>query len=275
MDKQALFDQIKQKKSFLCIGLDTDLVKIPTHLLDKDDPVFEFNKKIIDATADLAVAYKPNTAFYEANGAKGWVSLQKTVDYLRQYYPSLFIIIDAKRGDIGNTSANYARAFFENMKADAVTVAPYMGFDSVEPFLGFDGKWVVLLALTSNSGSRDFQYLQSDNKMFYETVLEKASSWASEEQLMFVIGATHPHELAAIRKQLPGYFFLVPGIGAQGGDFNEVAEAGLNKQCGLLVNSSRGIIYASNDFSFAEAARNEALKLQLQMDSILKNHHLI
>lgn len=276
MDKTALFEQIRQKKSFLCIGLDTDLAKIPQHLLQEADPVFSFNKAIVDATAEFAVSYKPNTAFYEANGSKGWLSLEKTVEYIRRTYPEIFIIIDAKRGDIGNTSANYARAFFNQMQADALTVAPYMGFDSVKPFLEFKGKWVVLLALTSNPGSGDFQYLkQTDGQLLYTEVLKKASSWASSDQLMFVVGATHPDELAAIRKMLPDFFFLVPGVGAQGGDLNAVAQAGINQQCGLLVNSSRGIIYAKNDTTFAEAARQEASILQAQMKLLLQEYKLI
>lgn len=275
MDKEALFEQIKRKKSFLCIGLDTDLKKIPQHLLQEADPVFSFNKAIVDATAEFAVSYKPNTAFYEANGAAGWLSLEKTVAYIRSNYPDIFIIIDAKRGDIGNTSANYARAFFDQMQADALTVAPYMGFDSVKPFLDFKGKWVVLLALTSNPGSGDFQYLeQTDGYPLYTKVLQKASSWASSDQMMFVVGATHPDELAVIRSILPDSFFLVPGVGAQGGDLSAVAKAGLNHQCGLLINSSRGIIYAKNDENFADAAKHEASLLQEKMKRLLQENNL-
>lgn len=269
MNKSQLINQIRTKKSFLCVGLDTDINKIPQHLLSNEDPVFEFNKKIVDATAKYAVAYKPNSAFYEVYGAKGWTSLEKTIQYIKANYPEIFIIADAKRGDIGNTSANYARAFFETLKADAVTVAPYMGLDSVEPFLGFDDKWVILLALTSNKGSKDFQYLNVNGHLMYEEVLTKAASWAGSDKLMFVVGATHPEELGVIRKLLPDYFLLVPGVGAQGGDLTAVAKNGLNKDCGLLVNSSRGIIYASKDVDFAERAAEEAEKLQKQMAALL------
>lgn len=271
MNREQLFEQIQKKQSYLCIGLDTDLSKIPAHLHQEPDPVFNFNKAIIDATAAYCVAYKPNTAFYEANGSKGWQSLEKTVAYIRENYPEQFIIADAKRGDIGNTSANYARAFFDMMNVDALTVAPYMGFDSVQPFLSFENRWIIVLALTSNSGSEDFQCLniQNSNKKLYEEVLSKVSSWADPEKVMFVVGATHPEELGAIRKMLPEYFFLVPGVGSQGGDLQAISEAGLNKQCGLLVNSSRGIIYASKDVDFAEKAAVEAKNVQLQMQQIL------
>ena len=269
MNKQQLIEQIQQKKSFLCVGLDTDINKIPQHLLDAEDPVFEFNKQIIDKTAEFAVAYKPNTAFYEVYGAKGWQSLEKTVQYIKINYPEIFIIADAKRGDIGNTSANYAKAFFNTLNADALTVAPYMGKDSVEPFLGFEDKWVILLALTSNKGSQDFQYLNIGERLMYQQVLQTATTWASSEKMMFVVGATHPEELGEIRKLLPDYFFLVPGVGAQGGDLQTVAKYGLSKDCGLLVNSSRGIIYASNGPDFADRAAEEALKLQRQMAAVL------
>ncbi|MBR4146296.1 MAG: orotidine-5'-phosphate decarboxylase [Bacteroidales bacterium] len=269
MNKQQLIEQIQQKKSFLCVGLDTDINKIPQHLLDAEDPVFEFNKQIIDKTAEFAVAFKPNTAFYEVYGTKGWQSLEKTVQYIKANYPEIFIIADAKRGDIGNTSANYAKAFFNTLKADALTVAPYMGKDSVEPFLGFEDKWVILLALTSNKGSQDFQYLNTGDKLLHQQVLQTATTWASSEKMMFVIGATHPEELGEIRKMLPDYFFLVPGVGAQGGDLQTVAKYGLSKECGLLVNSSRGIIYASNSEDFAERAAEEAQKLQRQMATVL------
>ena len=269
MNKQALVEQIKKKQSFLCIGLDSDLKKIPQDLLTLGDPIFEFNKQIIDKTAQYAVAYKPNTAFYEVNGSKGWLSLERTIQYIHNNYPEIFVIADAKRGDIGNTSANYARAFFEGLKVDAITVAPYMGRDSVEPFLGFDDKWVILLALTSNAGSKDFQYLDINDKKLYEQVLQTATQWASPEQMMFVVGATHPEELGEIRKMLPNYFLLVPGVGAQGGDLQAVAKYGLNDECGLLVNSSRGIIYASNKFDFADRAAEEAHKLQQQMAELL------
>ena len=270
MNKEQLVKQIKAKKSFLCVGLDTDINKIPKHLLSEDDPIFSFNKAIIDATADYAVAFKPNTAFYEVYGAKGWISLEKTVDYIKANYPEMFVIADAKRGDIGNTSANYARAFFEGLKADAVTVAPYMGVDSVEPFLGFDDKWVILLALTSNKGSKDFQYLNIEGKELYKKVLEKSTEWADSNKMMYVVGATHPEELGEIRKILPEHFLLVPGVGAQGGDLHAVAKYGLNNEYGLIVNSSRGIIYASNGEDFAERAAEEARKLQEQMASYIK-----
>ena len=269
MNKQQLIEQIQKKKSFLCIGLDTDINKIPQDLLALEDPVFEFNKQIINKTAEFAVAYKPNTAFYEVYGAKGWQSLERTIQYIKVNHPDIFIIADAKRGDIGNTSANYAKAFFSTLKADALTVAPYMGQDSVEPFLGFDDKWVILLALTSNKGSKDFQYLNTNEQTLYKQVLQTATTWASSEKMMFVVGATHPEELGEIRKMLPDYFFLVPGVGAQGGDLQTVAKYGLNKECGLLVNSSRGIIYASNKFDFADRAAEEAQKLQQQMSRLL------
>lgn len=269
MNKKDIINQIKAKKSFLCVGLDTDIKKIPQHLLKEDDPVFAFNKAIIDATAKFAIAYKPNTAFYEVYGAKGWLSLEKTINYIKDNYPEIFVIADAKRGDIGNTSANYARAFFETLRADAITVAPYMGVDSVEPFLGFEDKWVILLALTSNTGSKDFQYLNADGKELYKNVLLKSQEWADSEKMMYVVGATHPEELGEIRKMMPDSFLLVPGVGAQGGDLQAVAKHGLNKDCGLIVNSSRGIIYASNGEDFAERAAEEAEKLQKQMASVL------
>ncbi len=269
MNKQQLIEQIQKKKSFLCVGLDTDINKIPQDLLALEDPIFEFNKQIINKTAEFAVAYKPNTAFYEMNGAKGWQSLERTIQYIKINHPEIFIIADAKRGDIGNTSANYAKAFFNTLKADALTVAPYMGKDSVEPFLNFEDKWVILLALTSNKGSQDFQYLNVGERMLHQQVLQTATTWATSEQMMFVVGATHPEELGEIRKVLPDYFFLVPGVGAQGGDLQAVARHGLNKDCGLLVNSSRGIIYASNKFDFADRAAEEAQKLQRQMAALL------
>ena len=269
MKKQEIIEQIKAKKSFLCVGLDTDIKKIPQHLLKNDDPVFAFNKAIIDATAKYAIAFKPNTAFYEVYGAKGWLSLEKTINYIKEKYPEIFVIADAKRGDIGNTSANYARAFFETLKADAITVAPYMGVDSVEPFLGFDEKWVILLALTSNKGSKDFQYLNAEGKELYKNVLLKSTEWADDSKMMYVVGATHPEELGEIRKMLPEHFLLVPGVGAQGGDLQAVAKYGLNNDCGLIVNSSRGIIYASNSEDFAEKAAEEAAKLQKQMEQLL------
>lgn len=269
MNKQQLIEQIQKKKSFLCVGLDTDINKIPQDLLALEDPVFEFNKQIITKTAEFAVAYKPNTAFYELYGAKGWQSLERTIQYIKINYPEIFIIADAKRGDIGNTSANYAKAFFNTLKADALTVAPYMGKDSVEPFLNIEDKWVILLALTSNAGSKDFQYLNTGDRLLYQQVLQTATTWASSEKMMFVVGATHPEELGEIRKLLPDYFFLVPGVGAQGGDLQTVAKYGLNKDCGLLVNSSRGIIYASKKFDFADRAAEEAQKLQKKMAALL------
>ncbi len=269
MKKQQLIEQIQKKKSFLCVGLDTDINKIPQDLLALEDPVFEFNKQIITKTAEFAVAYKPNTAFYEVYGAKGWQSLERTIQYIKVNYPDIFIIADAKRGDIGNTSANYAKAFFNTLNADALTVAPYMGKDSVEPFLNFEDKWVILLALTSNKGSQDFQYLNVGERMLHQQVLQTAATWATSEQMMFVVGATHPEELGEIRKLLPDYFFLVPGVGAQGGDLQTVAKYGLSKDCGLLVNSSRGIIYASNKFDFADRAAEEAQKLQRQMATLI------
>ena len=275
MNKSQLFEQIKQKQSFLCVGLDTDINKIPQELLALEDPIFEFNKQIINKTAQYAVAYKPNTAFYEVYGAKGWLSLERTIQYIHNNYPEIFVIADAKRGDIGNTSANYARAFFNTLKADALTVAPYMGKDSVEPFLNFEDNWVVLLALTSNKGSQDFQYLNVGSQMLHQQVLKTATTWATSEQMMFVVGATHPEELGEIRKMLPDYFFLVPGVGAQGGDLQAVAQNGLNNECGLLVNSSRGIIYASNGSDFAIRAGEEAHKLQSQMAELLKAKGII
>lgn len=271
MTRKELVRNILAKQSFLCIGLDTDLECLPPHLLKFDDPVFEFNKQIIEATHDLCVAYKPNLAFYEANGLAGWKSLEKT---LTQIPENVFTIADAKRGDIGNTSSLYARAFFKTMNFDAITVAPYMGKDSVAPFLAFDQKWVILLALTSNEGSEDFQFLKlSDNSLLHENVLSKAQQWATPEQLMFVIGATHPEKLREIRQLVPQHFFLVPGIGAQGGSLDAVCEFGMNEEVGLLVNSSRGIIYASSGEDFAEAARKEAKALQNKMAEILGRHY--
>ena len=275
MNKSQLFEQIKQKQSFLCVGLDTDINKIPQELLAMEDPVFEFNKQIINKTAKYVVAYKPNTAFYEVYGTKGWLSLERTIQYIHNNYPEIFVIADAKRGDIGNTSANYAKAFFNTLKADALTVAPYMGKDSVEPFLNFEDKWVVLLALTSNAGSKDFQYLSVGDKMLHQQVLQTATTWADSEKMMFVVGATHPEELGEIRKMLPDYFFLVPGVGAQGGDLQAVDKNGLNNECGLLVNSSRGIIYASNGSDFAIRAGEKAKELQEQMAVLLKEKGII
>ena len=266
MTSQELTEQIRLKKSFLCVGLDVDLEKIPPHLLAEEDPIFAFNKGIIDATADLCVGYKPNTAFYEAYGLDGWKALQKTIDYLNREYPHHFTIADAKRGDIGNTSTRYAKAFFESMNFDSVTVAPYMGIDSVSPFLDFDQKWVILLALTSNQGSQDFQMTPQEGAMpLYEKVMRKAMTWSTADQMMFVVGATHPEKFKEIRAIAPEHFLLVPGIGAQGGDLAKVSEYGWNQYGGLLVNSSRGIIYAGSGEDFADKAREAALHLQTQM----------
>jgi len=268
MTRQELVDQIRLKKSFLCVGLDTDLSKIPVHLLETDDPIFEFNKAIIDATKDFAVAYKPNIAFYECYGPKGWESLKKTIDYIPK---NIFTIADAKRGDIGNTSTYYAKTFFEYLNCDSVTVAPYMGEDSVTPFLEFDNKWVILLTLTSNKGALDFQFMTDlKGEKLYQKVLRKSSAWGTDENLMFVVGATRAEGIGEVRKLVPNHFFLVPGVGAQGGSLVDVANYGWNKDCGLLVNSSRGIIYASNGLDFAEKAREEAQKLQLEMAEILR-----
>lgn len=273
MNRAELFEQIQAKGSYLCVGLDADITKIPKHLLQYEDPIFEFNKQIIDATKAYCVAYKPNTAFYEANGVKGWISLQKTLDYIPK---NIFTIADAKRGDIGNTSAMYARAFFDKATTgfdfDAVTVAPYMGEDSVKPFLDFDNKWVILLALTSNAGSKDFQVLETTSgKLVYEHVIETSQTWATTDQLMYVVGATKAQEFKHIRTLAPDHFLLVPGVGAQGGDLKEVSINGMNKQCGLLINSSRGIIYASTGEDFAEKAGIEAKKIALEMKELLTN----
>jgi len=271
MTTQQLTEQIFLKKSFLCIGLDPDLSKIPKHLLQNEDPIFEFNKAIIDATHDLAVAYKPNTAFYEANGIKGWQSLEKTIKYLNEKHPQIFTIADAKRGDIGNTSSMYAKAFLEDMNFDSVTAAPYMGKDSVEPFLAFENKHAILLALTSNDGAFDFQTLIADGKEIYKNVLEVSKTWKNSQNLMYVIGATKAEYFTEVRKIVPDSFLLVPGVGAQGGSLQEVCKYGMNKNVGLLVNSSRAILYASDQNDFAEKARVEALKIQLEMQSILLN----
>ncbi len=269
MTRRQLFEQITTKRSFLCIGLDPDPARIPKHLLSLDDPVFEFNRQIVEATHDLCVAYKPNLAFYEAQGAKGWTSLEKTLEIIPE---KTFTIADAKRGDIGNTSRQYAKAFFENMDFDAITVAPYMGRDSVEPFLGFENKWVILLALTSNQGSHDFQFTSQDNgRSLFEKVMKKAQEWGTPDNLMFVTGATHPKKFEEIRRIAPDNFLLVPGIGAQGGDLKEVCRYGLNKQAGLLVNSSRGIIFASDGEDFAQQARQVALEIQQQMSHVLES----
>ena len=266
--------EIVKKQSFLCIGLDSDIQKIPEHLLEYEDPVFEFNKQIIDATHDLCIAYKPNIAFYESRGASGWKSLEKTIKYLNDNYPELFLIADAKRGDIGNTSKEYAKAFFEHMSFDAITVAPYMGKDSIEPFYSFSDKWVIILALTSNSGANNFQFswLSDENSYLYEKVLNETIKWGNNENTMFVVGATKSEHLKRIRKIVPNYFLLVPGIGAQGGSLKEVVINGINKNCGLIVNSSRGIIFADSSENFAKKAREKAMELQHEMRELLKKY---
>lgn len=270
MNKATLLEQIKSKRSVLCVGLDTDLEKIPQHLLKEDDPVFAFNKAIIDATAAFTVAYKPNIAFYESMGVKGWQSLEKTIQYLDEKYPEIFTIADAKRGDIGNTSKMYAKAFFENMNFDSVTVAPYMGEDSVTPFLDFPNKWVILLGLTSNKGAFDFQFIENaEGEVLFESVVKKAQEWATADQLMFVLGATKTEHLARLRAIAPDHFFLVPGVGAQGGSLEEVLKQATNKDYGVLVNSTRGIIYQSNGLDFAQAAGSAASKLQQEMERLL------
>lgn len=274
MTTQYLVAEIRKKKSFLCIGLDVDLNKIPQHVLELEDPIFEFNKAIIDATHHLCVAYKPNTAFYEAYGLKGWKALEKTINYLNTKYPNHFTIADAKRGDIGNTSTMYAKAFFEDLGFDSVTVAPYMGKDSVEPFLAFEDKHTILLALTSNPGAFDFQTKASEDMLLYKRVLETSKSWENSKQLMYVIGATKAEYLAEIRKIIPNSFLLVPGVGAQGGSLEEVCKYGMSDSVGLLINSSRGIIYASQNDDFAEAAASKALVLQQQMSEIMSNGNL-
>ena len=275
MTRQELIQQIKQKRSFLCVGLDTDPKKMPQCVLDLYDPVFEFNRAIIDATAPYCVAYKPNLAFYEAYGLKGMETFVKTIKYLKEHHPHHLIIADAKRGDIGNTSQMYARTFFEEYDVDALTVAPYMGEDSVTPFLQYEGKWVVLLALTSNKGSQDFQFFEDkDGQRLFEKVLTKSQEWGTKENLMYVVGATQGRMFEDIRRVAPHHFLLVPGVGAQGGSLEEVCKYGMNDECGMLVNSSRGIIYASGDDHFAEIAGNKARELQQQMDAELKKHHL-
>lgn len=266
MKRQALIQQIRNKKSYLCVGLDSDITKIPKHLLQYEDPVFEFNKAIIDATSDLCVSYKINTAFYESNGLKGWQSMEKTLNYIPK---GIFTIADAKRGDIGNTSTQYAKAFFEAMHFDSITVAPYMGQDSVKPFLDFADKWTIVLGLTSNEGAFDFQYLKSNEKELFKYVIQKVSSWGTHENLMFVIGATKTAQLKEVREIIPNHFLLVPGVGAQGGSLEEVSKIGMNADVGLLVNASRQIIFASNGEDFAERAREEAMRLQQEMASYL------
>jgi len=271
MTTLQLVQQIRQKQSFLCIGLDVDLAKIPQHLLQLEDPIFEFNKAIIEATHDLCVAFKPNTAFYEAYGLKGWQSLQKTIAYLNEKYPEIFTIADAKRGDIGNTSTMYAKAFFEDLNFDSVTVAPYMGKDSVEPFLAFENKHAIMLALTSNEGAFDFQTKSVDGEELYKTVIKTSKTWKNSQNLMYVVGATKAEYFAEIRKIIPNSFLLVPGVGAQGGSLYDVCSYGMNDDIGLLINSSRAIIYASDGTDFAKRAREEALKMQQEMAVIMKS----
>ncbi|MBQ0060456.1 MAG: orotidine-5'-phosphate decarboxylase [Bacteroidales bacterium] len=276
MTKQELFENIKKKQSFLCVGLDTDTKKIPEHLLNEEDPIFAFNKAIIDATAPYCIAYKPNLAFYEAFGVKGLISFEKTVKYLKENYPDQLIIADAKRGDIGNTSAMYARTFFEEYDLDSLTVAPYMGEDSVSPFLTYEGKWVILLALTSNKGSHDFQLMQdTEGERLFEKVLKTSQNWGNEENMMYVVGATQGRMFEDIRKLVPNHFLLVPGIGAQGGSLEEVCKYGMNSTCGLIVNSSRAIIYADKTENFAQVAGEKAKEVQLQMAEELAKANLI
>ena len=270
MTTDQLISQIKLKKSFLAVGLDVDLDKIPPHLLQLEDPIFEFNKAIIDATHDLCVAYKPNIAFFEAYGIKGWMALQKTINYINDNYPDIFTIADAKRGDIGNTSSMYAKAFFEDLNFDSITVAPYMGKDSVEPFLAFENKHTIMLALTSNEGAFDFQTLEVKGKELYKQVLETSKSWKNSKNLMYVVGATKAEYFTEVRKIVPDSFLLVPGVGAQGGSLAEVCKYGMNDNIGMLINSSRAIIYASKDTDFAEKARAEALKMQKEMSGIVR-----
>jgi orotidine-5'-phosphate decarboxylase len=275
MDHSKLFENIVKKRSFLCVGLDSEIEKIPSMLLDSEDPVFEFNKRIIDATHKFAVAYKPNVAFYECYGAKGWISLEATVRYIKDNYPDIFVIADAKRGDIGNTSKMYAKAFLENMPFDAITVAPYMGEDSVTPFLSFKDKWVVLLALTSNKGADNFQYHDEDGIKLFERVLSVSQKWGTINNMMYVVGATRADMLKDIRQLVPDHFLLVPGIGAQGGSLEEVAKYGMNSKCGLLVNSSRGIIFADNTENFDRIAGEKAKEIQVDMEIYLRHHNLI
>ena len=275
MNYTALFGNIVRKRSFLCVGLDSELEKIPAFLQKSKDPIFEFNKRIIDATQEFAVAFKPNIAFYECFGAKGWTSLESTVMYIKENYPDIFLIADAKRGDIGNTSKMYAKAFLENMPFDAITVAPYMGEDSVTPFLSYEDKWVVLLALTSNKGADDFQYHDEDGIKLFERVLSVSQKWGTTNNLMFVVGATRAEMLVDIRQLVPDHFLLVPGIGAQGGSLADVAKYGLNSKCGLLVNSSRGIIFADNSKNFDTIAGEKAKEIQVEMERYLQQHNLI
>ena len=276
MNAEELFRNIQRKKSYLCVGLDTDYKKIPKMLLEKEYPIFEFNKHIIDATEDLVVAYKPNLAFYEAMGAAGYMSLEMTITYIRKHYPDIYIIADAKRGDIGNTSRMYASAYLKTLDCDAITLSPYMGYDSISPFLEVEGKWAVLLALTSNDGSKDFQQLElKGEKRLFEQVITTSAEWGTVNNIMYVVGATKAEELTQIRKLIPEHFLLVPGVGSQGGSLYDVAEYGMNDRCGLLVNASRSILYADVTNRFEQAAREEAIRLQKQMEVTLKNRNLI
>ncbi len=276
MNRQELVKQIKEKRSFLCVGLDSDIKKLPACLQESDDAIFEFNKAIIDATAPYTVAYKPNLAFYEAFGVKGWMSFEKTVKYIKANYPEIFIIADAKRGDIGNTSALYARSFFEEMKVDSITVAPYMGEDSVKPFLAYEGTWVIVLALTSNPGSHDFQLTKDEEgTMLFEKVLATSKNWGSDENMMYVVGATQGKSFENVRRIVPSHFLLVPGVGAQGGSLEEVCKYGMNSDCGLLVNASRAIIFADSSENFAAVAAEKARDYQQQMERELKAHNII
>ena len=276
MNRQELVKQIKEKRSFLCVGLDSDIKKLPACLKDSDDAIFEFNKAIIDATAPYTVAYKPNLAFYEAFGVKGWISFEKTVKYIKEKYPEIFIIADAKRGDIGNTSALYARSFFEEMKVDSLTVAPYMGEDSVKPFLAYEDTWVILLALTSNPGSHDFQLTKDEEgTMLFEKVLATSREWGSKENMMYVVGATQGKSFENVRRIVPEHFLLVPGVGAQGGSLEEVCKYGMNSDCGLLVNASRAIIFADSSENFATVAAEKARDYQQQMERELKVRNII
>lgn len=275
MNTSQIFNSIREKGSFLCVGLDTDISKIPASVQANTDPVFEFNRRIVDATAEFAVAYKPNLAFYECLGTRGLLSLEKTVNYIRENYPGIFLIADAKRGDIGNTSRMYAKAFFEAMPFDAVTVAPYMGEDSVTPFISYEGKWVILLALTSNMGADDFQYHNDNGERLFELVLRKSMEWGTPDNMMYVVGATRAEMLEDIRKIVPDHFLLIPGVGAQGGSLQEVVRYGINRQCGLLVNSSRAIIHADNSDNFDITARLKAQEIRDEMFQYLKQYKLI
>lgn len=275
MNYDQLFEQIKKKRSFLCVGLDSDLAKLPEHILGCEDPVFEFNKAIIEATAPFTIAYKPNIAFYESRGVSGWKSLEKTVEYIKSHYPEIFTIADAKRGDIGNTSEMYAKAFLQTLDFDSITVAPYMGEDSVTPFIKYPDKWVILLALTSNKGAFDLQFFEENGVKLYEKVLSVSQNWGNKENMMYVVGATKAEMLEGIRKIVPDHFLLVPGVGAQGGSLEEVAKYGMNARCGLIVNSSRGIIFADATENFAKRAGEEAEKLQRDMEHLLKEKGIL